>query len=262
MIDDTYFEDLFENPPIDVASEYSVYEGNEIVKNGDATTQPGTQPAPVGSMKSILDAQDWLPYSADWLNISPNFADYIIVPVEIIISDLPNRNGVAFPGEELLRVLPRDGRRSYETWERKPVCLEHKNNIEKGDPAKGVIISTALRQMTTATAPFMRLMHLLAIDRQKDPWLANEILTRKRTGYSMGSSCATYTCSICSADMRENGGRCSHIDVTSSEAKYRSLKVVNGQLAFPQSRYFFGIECSSVSNPAGAFAKTENILRG
>lgn len=262
MIDDTYFEDLFENPPIDVASEYSVYEGNEIEKNGDATTQPGTKPAPVGSMKSILDAKEWLPFAAEVLDISPDFSDYIIVPVEIIISDLPNRNGVAFPAEELLRFLPQEGRQSYRTWEGKPTCLEHKNNIAKGDPAKGVIISTALRQMTTATAPFMRLMHLMGYDRRKDPWLADQILTRKRTGYSMGSSCATYTCSICNADMRETGGNCAHISVSSPENKYRSLKLFGDRLAFPQSRFVRGIEVSSVQNAALQSAYQPNLLIG
>lgn len=254
-----YFENLFTNPDIDVASKLSVYEASDLVGKGDVINQPGTTPVAAAELRNIVNAYEWLPWAAEVYDISPNIRDYIIVPVEIIVSDLPNKNGMAFPGEELLRFLPEHGTQSYRTWIGKPTCLEHKNRIANGDPAKGVILSTAMRLMTTSTSPYYRLMHLLSFDRNKDSTLANQILKRERTGYSMGSSCGTYTCSICKADMRKRP-YCEHINVTTPEQKYKSLKLFGSQLAFPQSRYTVGIECSSVNNPAGQFAYNPNLL--
>lgn len=257
-IDSLFDQAQFKNPAQDTASEYSVYEGHDLIKNGDVIAQPDTKPVKAETLKTIVDAREWLPFAAEVYNISPDISDYLIVPVEIIRSDLPNRNGIAMPLEELLRFHQSIGMQSYKSWTGQPTHFEHQNNTVN-EKAKGVIISTAVRNMTGVKGNFIKLMHLLAFDRKKDPWLAKEISERRRTGYSMGSSCDTYTCSICNADMRDRG-YCDHIDVRTKKDKANMRMLFGNRLAYPMSRGIKGFECSSVNTPAYHHARTSNIL--
>ena len=56
-----------------------------------------------------LDWKTWLPFAAKPYHISPNPDDYVIVATPIIPSDLPNRNGVGFPLNQLLKFDPVTG---------------------------------------------------------------------------------------------------------------------------------------------------------
>lgn len=249
-------EEHFFNAPIDTASQYSVYEANDLVKGGNIIHQKNSKPVSGKALGGVIDAAEWLPFASSVYNISPNIKDYVIVPVEIIRSDMINRNGIAFPAEELLRFLPDMGMQTFKTWIGQPTHYEHDNqDIKK---AKGVIISSALRKMEGVRGDWLKVLHLLAFDRTKDSKLTDRILRREITGYSMGSSCQTYTCSICGADMRDKG-YCAHIDVRTKEKK-ANITVHGDRLAYPMSRYVKGWECSCVSHPAWKFASTPNLL--
>ena len=251
-------ESLFSNPEQDVASQFSVYEASDLVKGGNIVNQQSTKPVSGDSLRTVVDAKEWLPFAAEVYEISPKLSDYIIVPVEIIRSDIPNRNGIAFPMEELMRFHPPPNAiQAYRTWIGQPTHYEHQNNTVN-KLAKGVIISVAIRKMENVMGDYIRLLHLLAFDRTKDPKLCQDILDRKRTGYSMGSSCETYTCPICNADMR-NRGYCDHIDVRTKQSKSR-MQIFGDKLAYCQSRGVRGFECSSVAIPAFHYAKNANIL--
>ncbi|MGL2861194.1 hypothetical protein ACQKA8_08860, partial [Helicobacter pylori] len=74
---------------------------------------------------SRLDYETWLPFAAKTYKISPRIEDYIIVSTLVCPSDIPNRNGIAFPRDELARFLPPPtNRMSYKAWKGCPVHLE------------------------------------------------------------------------------------------------------------------------------------------
>jgi hypothetical protein len=63
-------------------------------------------PELVGMPQIPLDFNTWLPFSAPHYQISPDPSDYILTPVIVMPSDIPNRNGVAFPLKELIAFNP------------------------------------------------------------------------------------------------------------------------------------------------------------
>lgn len=67
----------------------------------------------------------WLTAASRHYNISPDPKDYVMAPVTILVSSIPNRNGVAFPLRELAEFDPEMGMLSYQTWGKKPVFYEH-----------------------------------------------------------------------------------------------------------------------------------------
>src|SRR5271154_1969899 len=91
------------------------------------------------SVRDLTDnAKFWLPIAAEKLNISKNIKDYVLTPVISMPSDLPNRNGQAFPYTELTGWCIDGGAPMYKTWIGKSAYKDHKND----DPwqSKGVIV--------------------------------------------------------------------------------------------------------------------------
>ena len=190
---------------------------------------------------SLMDAKSWLPYASESLNISPRIEDYIMVPVVIMPSDLPNRNGFGFPMEELTRWNTDSGRIAYQTFTGKPTHEEHDNK----DPgrAKGVNFSTAFRPITGCKGKLYKLITLCGFDRTRDPHLVNEILSGRRNSYSMGAYCKDYRCSV-SGNLHSQGG-----SPYFQLGKWRA-PVINGKLAFYEAVDPVGFEVSSVAVPA------------
>lgn len=74
---------------------------------------------------SKLDTS-WLKLAAPVYHISPNLNDYVITTTILTISDLPNRNGIAFPLEELTRFQePPLNHLAYKGWSGCPLFVEH-----------------------------------------------------------------------------------------------------------------------------------------
>ena len=84
-----------------------------------------------------LEVQSWLPMASQVYNISPNIKDYVVVPVIIMPSDLPNRNSVSFPHEILIGLILILGRINYKTWSGKTCYVVH--NFLKMVVAKGIV---------------------------------------------------------------------------------------------------------------------------
>ena len=192
-----------------------------------------------------LDWNVWLKFCAPCYDISPNVDDYVLFPAQIMISDLPNRNTVGFP-LKVLTAWHRDaGMPAYRLWRGQPVFVEHDNKDHR--KASGVIIDVALRRLVgygTEGRPLYVLLFLMAVDRTKNPQLANAILKKEYGMVSMGAYVEGYTCSSCGAEL----GRCSHLN---ANAQYDFYINSNNELIF---RQVFGItpfECSVVS--VGAF---------
>lgn len=89
-----------------------------IIENEKAIGGNSTQ-------SSLVDWAGWLPFASKQYNISPDVKDYVVIPVPTIITDIPNRNGIAFPLKEMITFRPDLGMQSYRTWKGKPTFEEH-----------------------------------------------------------------------------------------------------------------------------------------
>lgn len=204
---------------------------------------------------SLLNAQATLPYFAELYNISAKLSDYVLVPVVIMPSDLPNRNRIAFPREELLRPSNQTRCLGYETWTNGITAVDHINKDYKNH-SKGVIFDSYLKPIKNSVGNLLKVVCLCGFDRTRDPMLVNAILTGQRNSYSMGAMCTYYTCSICGAEHPDKG--CHHVSVVSPSS---TLSVFDGdKLAYLQARHFVGFEVSSVTSPAYLSAQPKNFI--
>jgi hypothetical protein len=200
---------------------------------------------------ALEESTGWLPMFAELYNISPDIKDYILVPVAIMPSDLPNRNAQSFPLDELTRPDPESGLLAYESWKRKPTFKDHKNKLGTDQP-KGIILSSTIVPIRGAVGNLWKVVCLLAYDRRGDAILANDILTGNRPSYSMGAWSRFFTCSVCGGNHTSKEAHCDHVS-----AKFLKMRVMpDNKLAYLQARYPTGFEVSSVEKPAYAIAVT------
>lgn len=145
--------------------------------------------------QSIVNAPKWLPYSSAAYHTSSDVQDYFTVPTIIMPTDLPNRNLSAFPRSELIKFDPEIGNHAYMGWIGKPVYIEHDNmDYTK---AIGAVVDVAMRKIDGVAGDLWKVVALMAIDRTKNPKIANDILTGRRRNYSMGAMVKAYQCSVC-----------------------------------------------------------------
>lgn len=181
----------------------------------------------------------WLPSCAEALQISADLRDYVLVDVPIVRLDVPNRNMDCFPFDEATRWKIPHGMITFRTFVGKPTCLNHQNRVAQ-DPklAKGVIFDSQLD-------PTHRIIRILAgFDRTKDAGLADSILKRQRTGFSMGAMVGLAECSIHTCRKQGSRAYCEH---TMPENKGRPY---NGVIAYEKCYDVNWIETSSVDDPA------------
>lgn len=202
-------------------------------------------------MKEKLDLSTWLPYAAKKYEISPDIRDYFFVPVITIPSDLPNRNGVAFPLKTLVEFNVDQGQQAYKTFKGKPVHYEHRNQNPK--EAYGVIADAFLRKMEGyGNGKVWKLLELLAIDRTKYPAIAQKILDREMNSYSMGAFVTRYSCSFCGREM----GKCEHLHPKAPLDFYEK----DGKLVFRNVHEITGFETSIVATPAYSVAASDKLM--
>jgi hypothetical protein len=209
---------------------------------------------------SGLDCVTWLPYAAKLYHISPRIEDYILVVTPICPSDIPNRNGIGFPLNELTRFQePPVARMAYKTWSGCPVHYEHAN--EDHTKAYGVILDTSLHKVSGyGQGKLWKVMGLLAIDRLKYPKMAERILHNEVNTYSMGALVDSFSCSHCGEPMSEKS-YCQHLNPR-NEIDWQALPNYRGptSLAFRNSHGIQGIETSIVESPAWSTALSDHIL--
>lgn len=216
--------------------------------------------ADIAPMLRKLEVQDWLPAAAAVYNISKNIRDYVTVPVIIMPTDIPNRNSVAFPYEELMAFNPSEGRPSYKTWIGKPTFLEHANSDYT--KAKGIIFDSRMVPMRGTKDALAKVICLCGFDTKADPVLANAIRNKQRTNYSMGAMIAQYECSVCGAvtDKRTGGKRdtaCGHV-IRGQLPLYKTR--FGTKPAYYLSRGITGFEVSSVESPAWNSANEDSNI--
>lgn len=184
----------------------------------------------------------WLPMAAQQYQISADIRDYIINEIPIVTVGVPNRNLDAFPFEEVSSFNPEIGRLVYQTFIGKPTHMDHDNR----DPrkAKGVHFDAQLQKLADGR---YKIVVLAGWDRTKDPQLANDILSRVRTGFSMGALVGYTMCSYpgCGATSPNGKIACRHQEFGRGKGR-----VVDGSLIYEVCYACNYIETSSVADPA------------
>lgn len=203
-----------------------------------------------GGTERYLDAHIWLPRAAEHYNISPRLQDYVIIPVPVCITEMPNTNGDSASLKELMTFKPDLGMLTYRTWCGKPMFVEHNNRDHT--KAVGVILDSYLRPLRQFKGGHAKMIHLAAIDRELNPQLAEAYLTNKANGFSMGMWYKAYTCSICGQKVGQNFGRvCTH-----TKPQKPTYLSIDGKLGYRQCHDLTGFELSCVSD--GAFISATN----
>jgi hypothetical protein len=210
--------------------------------------------AVTGGPERYLDAHIWLPRAAEHYNISPRLRDYVIIPVPVCITEMPNTNGDSASLKELMTFKPDLGMLTYRTWCAKPFFVEHDNrNIKK---AQGVIFDSYLRPLKGYNGKHAKLIHLAGIDRERNPQLAEAYLTGKANSFSMGMWYKAYTCSLCGQKVGQGiGSICTH--TRPQKSTYVS---VSGKLVYRQCHDLVGFELSGVSDPAFCIAVNNTVI--
>lgn len=185
---------------------------------------------------------DWLAAASKTFNISDKLSDYVISDVPILTSPIPNKNMQTFSYRELTTFDPMLHNLVYKTFVRSAMHWEHENR----DPlkAKGVIFDAVL--IPIPKYGIAKVSILIGCDRTKDPDLAKDILTKKRTGWSMGSIVKAFVDSVTGKVVTQDGG----------EFKRGQMVKVGDRVKlchhFCTGSNFF--ETSTVANPADVTA--------
>lgn len=242
--------------PIEMMNQDKISKGIDALFG--ANTQIAT--ASVQSIQDIIsDAPSWLPFASEQYQISANIKDYVMVPVVIIPTDLPNRNMVSFPYLELSSFSPQHGMISYQTWKGKPTHVEHINR--DWTKAKGAVMDVSMQPMRGRAGNLWKVLALCGFDRSKDGVLSNDILTGARPNYSMGAMVGQYSCSICGSRAEPGKGKAlpccaNHIDPRLG--KFKTFDIGGEKIiGHYNAHQIAGFEVSSVSTPAWASAATD-----
>ncbi len=225
-------------------------------KDKDGVERRKIDVSDVMGSKHLLDL-NWLGQASDKLFISSDINDYIVVPVGIITSDVPNRNSQAFPLKSIVDFDVEQGQVRYKTFIGKPTFIEHQSDdIEQ---SKGVNFDSSLAPIPKYG--IAKLSVLSGFDRSKDQGLCRAILNGSRNAYSMGATVSYFTCSVCSGVLGPGVKRtctCEGVDFTDLSG-YGGVVMVNNS---PTIHYLMAgdpvfAENSSVSSPADITAVSE-----
>ncbi|WOL24378.1 head maturation protease [Yersinia phage fHe-Yen9-02] len=204
----------------------------------------------VGAANSFdLDINVWLPKAAEIYGTSKDIRDYVVVPVPVNISELPNTNGDAFSKQEWLTFNPDQGKLAFQTYKGKPTHIEHANkDITK---AAGIIFDNHLSPLTGFHGDHVKLFLLLGFDRTRNPERCARILNGELNTYSKGTTYKAYYCSICKRLVTPRARNfCEH--TVFNKPTYMDAR--SGRLVYRDCIGLTGFECSSVDDPAFACA--------
>ena len=222
-------------------SDVRVFEGISCNSFRDTTGKLRVASENLFNKTKSLDVS-WLPMAAEQYQISADIRDYIINEIPIVTVGCPNRNLDEFPYEEVTSFNPEMGRTVWSTFVGKPTHFNHNNR----DPrlAKGVHFDSSIQKMADGR---YKIVVLAGWDRTKDPQLANSILQRKQTGFSMGALVGYTQCSYPKCGAMSPNGKipCRHQEYGRGKGK-----VMEGHLIYERCYRTCFIETSAVDDPA------------
>jgi|AntAceMinimDraft_18_1070375.scaffolds.fasta_scaffold01581_3 hypothetical protein len=198
--------------------------------------------------KNLVDIS-WLPFASKKYCISSSIDDYVVTPVGIVTSDIPNRNSQCFSMASLVEFDVNQKVQRYKTFVGAPTFEEHRNSDET--KAKGVNLDANLTNV-----PYYKIAKvnvLAAFDRTKDRSLALDILKGEKNAYSMGALCGIFQCSICGGVLGPSIKR-----TCSCKGNFDNLKeygsIVKGKLHYIFAVDPVFVELSSVADAADTTA--------
>lgn len=227
------------------------------------TEEPAVDLEKDNGLVKNLDYELWLPYAAKTYHISPHIESYVVIPTPICPAILPNRNGIAFPLNELTKYQPPPvARMAYKAWTGCPMHLEHDN--EDCTKAYGVVLDSVLTPIKGyGGGKYWKVMGLAAIDKDKHPEIAQKLLDKEIDTFSMGALADYFTCSVCGQQVFNEKNRyrnCKHV----AHSETVNFNMVNHQgqnkLAFLNAHNLSPIELSVVEDPAWTTALSDQIL--
>ena len=210
----------------------------EAYRNGQHDKRRGLFAVSASNYSGTIKT-DWLPVAAQLYDISPNPEDYVLVEVPIVTVDIPNRNMQGFTYEEVTCFNREAGRPVWSTFIGKPACFEHKNDT--ATDAQGINFDATLRYIPEYDV--YKIFVLSGFDRNKNSWLAEQILSGKRKWYSMGALVSAFICSICGS-IETDKKKCECM------RKYGKGAVLNGHVLWQVCSGSAYDENSSVGDPA------------
>lgn len=219
----------------------------------------------ISTTRSALDdTVSYLPFFAEKYMISEDIKDYVIVPVSIFLSGIPNKKGHTFTYQELTSADPYLGVLKFKTWERKPTYTNHKN--KDYTKAKGIILSASLKPVHGFEGDLYKVILLQAFDRNKEPDLTNKILTGECHSYSMGSTCKSFKCGVCGGNVPDD--RCGHIPRGMLDGSGFTFQTHGSEnkIGYVEAQDILGFECSALpdlNNPANpvSYNQLDEVLR-
>lgn len=234
---------------------------HDVVKGNEARAKLSFETAGLDTEIGRALGTGWLESAASVYNISPNVQDYVIVPVIMFPSGLPNRNAVAFKLKALGRFDPELGCLGYETWNRKPTFYNHENDDHT--KAFGTVFDTRMLPMSRTNGRVWKTVALAGFDRNRNPELANNILTGEYSGYSMGAAVGSYECSVCGHKPTKKDRHCEHMSL--DKRAMRVFETARGKVLAHYACDFirgFELSCVGPNNPAWAAAhvKTDDTI--
>ena len=232
------------NGPIDMHKEFK---NKNLVSSKGSIVTANSQTV-LNKMTPVLDWESWLPSAAQAYNISADPKDYILLPTIICPADIPNRNGVSFPDEELTKWNMEAHQPVYKAWKGCPTFSEHENE----DPlqARGVVLDVIRRRAKGFKGDVFKIFGLAAFDRSKYPDVAQRLLSRYTTTVSMGAYVDRYECGLCGAE----AGRCNHINMRN--AFDFGIDPATGGLIYRICRGITPFELSEVQVPAWSVSES------
>lgn len=207
-----------------------------------------------------LDYTTWLPFASKTYLISPRIENFAIVCAPICPADLPNRNGIGFPLQELIKFrAPPVGRQVFKAWSGCPIHLEHDN--EDPSTAYGVVLDSSMHKVSRyGNGKLWKVMGLFAIDKIKHPDIAQEVIAGSIDTYSMGALADSFRCSYCDTPITQFN-HCHHIDPRDG-VDFRPVQDWEGvmHLAFRNAYDLTPFELSIVRDPAWTTAQSSYVL--
>lgn len=238
-----------------------------------------------------LDYTTWLPFAAQTYKISPNIEDYVITVTPICPADLPNRNGVGFPLNELTRFQPPPvARQVFKAWTGCPLHYEH-DNADYTKAFGAVLDSNLSKVKGYGEGRLWKVMGLTAIDKVKNPDVAEAVAKRLIKTYSMGADAGGVSCSYCGQEAILKGykdktdrwgqpifntetgkpeklpvySHCNHLKNMNVEGGVDWYIEVDGlgkkHLVYRKAHNLFPFELSIVKDPAWTTAFSDQILQ-
>jgi len=199
-----------------------------------------------GNFKRDIDVS-WLQAAASTYNISGDINDYVIVDIPSVTIDIPNRNLQAFPYEEVSFFDNMQGSLVYQTFVGRPTHIDHQNSNPL--EAKGVHFDSTLQFVPAYNV--WKIRTLAGFDRTKDPKLADDIMTGRRNGYSMGALVQNFVCS-----------NCGQVEVIKKPCRCMAMgkgSIVDGRLVYQLCAGVQFFEQSSVEDPADPTALSDSV---